>query len=166
MEQQPIEETGMSVEHEYVGFWARLGASLIDTLLLLLITLPLLFAIYGEEYWESGDAIAGGADFIITYLFPLVATILFWMYKAATPGKMVLQAQIVDAKTGQPIGRSQSIIRYIGYYISSLFLGLGFLWIAWDPKKQGWHDKMAGTLVINATPNEADGLTFTDNQSS
>jgi uncharacterized RDD family membrane protein YckC len=46
----------------------------------------------------------------------------------------------------------QYIIRYLGYYVSIFALGLGFLWVAWDDKKQGWHDKMAGTVVILNKP--------------
>jgi uncharacterized RDD family membrane protein YckC len=38
--------------------------------------------------------------------------------------------------------------RYFAYYLSTILLGLGFLWIIWDPKKQGWHDKLAGTVVV------------------
>jgi uncharacterized RDD family membrane protein YckC len=44
----------------------------------------------------------------------------------------------------------QSVIRYLAYYVSLIPLGLGFFWIAWDDKKQGWHDKIAGTIVIHS----------------
>ncbi len=133
---------------EYVGFWARVGASLIDTIVLLLITYPLLYWIYGKEYWLSGVLIVGKADVAINWVFPLVATVLFWMYKSATPGKMVIRARVVDASTGHAPSFGQSIVRYLGYFVSVISLGLGFFWIGWDAKKQGWHDKMAGTVVV------------------
>ena len=92
----------------------------------------------------------GPADFVISYLFPAVASITFWIYKSATPGKMVFGLKIVDAETAGPCGTGQLIGRYLGYYPSFLVLGLGFIWVAFDKRKQGWHDKMAGTLVIRS----------------
>jgi|TARA_B110000914_G_scaffold24035_1_gene17946 uncharacterized RDD family membrane protein YckC len=135
---------------EYVGFWSRLGASIIDSIIIIVITLPTLYLIYGGDYFNSEEFIQGFSDVIISYVFPLVATILFWIYKCATPGKIALSVKIVDAKTGNNPTVRQSIIRYLGYYVSLIPLGLGFLWIAWDAKKQGWHDKMAGTVVIRS----------------
>jgi uncharacterized RDD family membrane protein YckC len=58
---------------------------------------------------------------------------------------------VIDAVSGDAIGTRQALLRYLGYFLSILPLGLGFLWIAWDARKQGWHDKLAGTVVI-ATP--------------
>jgi len=135
---------------EYVGFWSRLGASIIDSIIIIVITLPTLYLIYGDDYFNSEEFIQGFSDVIISYVFPLVATILFWIYKCATPGKIALSVKIVDAKTGNNPTVRQSTIRYLGYYVSLIPLGLGFLWIAWDAKKQGWHDKMAGTVVIRS----------------
>ena len=135
---------------EYVGFWSRLGASIIDSIIIIVITLPTLYLIYGGDYFNSEEFIQGFSDVIISYVFPLVATILFWIYKCATPGKIALSVKIVDAKTGNNPTVRQSTVRYLGYYVSLIPLGLGFLWIAWDAKKQGWHDKMAGTVVIRS----------------
>lgn len=133
---------------EYAGFWARVGAMLIDAVLLALISLPLLLLIYGEEYLDSTDFIAGPADFVISWVFPAIAIIVFWAYKSATPGKMVVHAKIVDEKSGKPPSVGQCIGRYFAYIISTIPLGLGYLWVAFDKKKQGWHDKLAGTVVI------------------
>lgn len=135
--------------YEYSGFWIRLGASLIDIIILIAITFPMLYMIYGETLYHSEDFILGGADLIISYVMPFVATILFWMYKSATPGKMVVKAIIVDAKTGNAPTIKQSIIRYFGYIVSMIPLCLGYIWVCWDSRKQGWHDKMAGTVVIH-----------------
>ena len=135
--------------YEYSGFWIRFGASLIDIVILIAITFPMLYMIYGETLYYSEDFILGGADFIISYVMPFVATILFWMYKSATPGKMAVKAIIVDFKTGNAPTIKQSIIRYFGYMVSMIPLCLGFIWVCWDNKKQGWHDKMAGTVVIH-----------------
>lgn len=133
---------------EYVGFWLRLGASLIDTVLLSMVIFPILFAIYGKEYFGGGQLIAGPADFIVSYVFPAIAIIIFWIYRSATPGKMAIRAKIVDARTGQPPSKGQLVGRYFAYYLSMFPFFLGFLWIAWDSRKQGWHDKLAGTVVV------------------
>ncbi len=135
---------------EYAGFWIRVWASIIDTILLMLITIPLLISIYGTGYFdpEISGLIAGPADFIISWVFPAIAIIVFWIYKSATPGKMAISAQIVDAQTGGKASTGQLIGRYFGYYISGIPLGLGIIWVAFDKRKQGWHDKLAGTVVV------------------
>ncbi|HEY1092119.1 MAG TPA: RDD family protein [Burkholderiaceae bacterium] len=80
-----------------------------------------------------------------------VFCIAFWLARQATPGKIVVAARVVDAKTLGPLKSGQAIIRYLGYFVSGIPLFLGFLWVAFDPRKQGWHDKLAGTLVLHDT---------------
>jgi uncharacterized RDD family membrane protein YckC len=133
---------------EYVGFWPRVGAALIDTLLILLVTMPLLTLIYGRQYWFSNTWLQGPADFLINWLLPAVAVVLFWVYRQATPGKSAIGARIVDARTGGKPGTGQLVGRYLAYYVSIIPLMLGILWVAFDPRKQGWHDKLAGTVVV------------------
>jgi uncharacterized RDD family membrane protein YckC len=111
------------------------------------ITLPMLYRGYGSQYWDSTEVIMGAPDFIISWIFPFAATTLFWIYKSATPSKIAVRAKIVDEKTRNLPTLMQSIIRYIAYFVSPIAFCLGFLWIAWDKKKQGWHDKLAGTVV-------------------
>ena len=132
----------------YAGFWIRVAASLIDTLLLVLITAPILTAVYGSAYWTGEQAVSGALDVFLNYIFPAVAVIIFWIYKSATPGKIALKLKIVDAKTGGKPTAGQLIGRYLGYYLSAIPFLLGIIWVAFDKKKQGWHDKLAGTLVI------------------
>lgn len=145
---------------EYVGFWARVWASIIDSILLLVIIYPILFAIYGKEYFEESHFILGFGDFLLSYVFPALAIIIFWIYKSATPGKLVIKAKIVDAKTGNKPSTGQFIGRYFAYYVSLIPLGLGMLWVAWDPKKQGWHDKLAGTVVVRPMNSGAEPVRF------
>jgi uncharacterized RDD family membrane protein YckC len=135
---------------EYVGFWPRVGAALIDTLLLLFITVPLVTLIYGRQYWSSTDWIHGPADFLVNWFLPAVAVVLFWVYRQATPGKIAIGARIVDARTGAKPGTGQLVGRYLAYYVSIIPLMLGILWVAFDPRKQGWHDKLAGTVVVRS----------------
>ncbi|HIE00734.1 MAG TPA: RDD family protein [Thiotrichaceae bacterium] len=138
-------------ELKYVGFWARTLATLIDTVIIILITLPPLLGIYGMVYLESDALVQGPAHFLISYLFPAIVIIMFWKYKQATPGKMAISAIIVDANTGEKPSIKQLLGRYFAYIISMLPLGLGCIWVAFDKRKQGWHDKLAGTVVISKT---------------
>jgi len=136
---------------EYAGFWIRLGASLIDTLVLLIITVPLLTMIYGADYWLSTSAVKGIWDLLLSYVLPAFAVIVFWTYKSATPGKMALRLKVVDAATGGAVPTGRLVARYVGYFVSMIPLFLGFIWVGIDSKKQGWHDKMAGTVVVRKT---------------
>jgi uncharacterized RDD family membrane protein YckC len=134
----------------YVGFWARVAASIIDTILLMMVIAPIALAVVGREYFDPTRAL-GGAEVLLEWIFPAVAVIVFWVYRSATPGKMVINAVIVDANTlGKPT-TGQFIGRYLGYFVSTIPFGLGLLWVGWDPRKQGWHDKLAGTVVIRKT---------------
>lgn len=140
-------------ELEYVGFWARTVASLIDSVLVLVITFPLLVAVYGWGYFGSEEAglmglIKGPADFLISWVLPAIAILVFWIARQATPGKMAIGARIVDARTGEPASNAQLVGRYFSYYVAIIPFCLGLLWVAFDPRKQGWHDKLAGTVVV------------------
>tara|TARA_B110000211_G_C13867262_1_gene459219 strand:- start:269 stop:703 length:435 start_codon:yes stop_codon:yes gene_type:complete len=133
---------------EYAGFWLRVGASLIDTILMMVIIVPVLSMIYGKGYWASEAVFLGAWDLLFNYIFPAIVVIVFWIVKSATPGKILLDISIVDAKTGGKPSNGQLIGRYFAYYISVLPLMLGFIWVGFDKRKQGWHDKLAGTLVV------------------
>ena len=147
-------------DQEYAGFWIRVGASLIDTVLVLIITIPILTSIYGQASWYGGNWVRGHWDFIFSYILPGIAVILFWVYKSATPGKLITKLTIVDAKTGNKPTTGQFIIRYLGYYVSMLPLFLGIIWVGIDQRKQGWHDKLAGTVVLRS--NQAEPVIFED----
>ncbi|MBJ7278691.1 RDD family protein [Marinobacter salarius] len=135
-------------EQEYAGFWIRTGAALIDSLLILVIVAPIISLIYGSEYWLSESFIVGFWDVVLNYVLPAIAVIVFWIYKSATPGKMATRLVIVDARTGEKPTTAQFIGRYLAYYISILPLFLGLIWVGIDKRKQGWHDKLAGTVVL------------------
>ena len=147
---------------EYAGFWVRVLASLVDSVLMVLIILPVLYGVYGDHYLASGHLVAGFWDFMLSYVLPAVATVLFWAYKSATPGKMLIRARIVDARTGRKPTTGQLLLRYLGYFAAMLPLMLGILWVAFDRRKQGWHDKIAGTVVIREPGLAADAVSFED----
>ncbi|WP_320039840.1 RDD family protein [uncultured Desulfobacter sp.] len=145
-------------EYEYAGFWVRTGAAIIDTILILIIIVPILTAIYGTDYWINQSIVKGFWDVLFNYILPAIAIIIFWTYKSATPGKMALKLTIVDAKNGGHPSTGQLIGRYFGYYISIIPLFLGLIWVGIDRRKQGLHDKLAGTVVIKN--NKKEKVTF------
>jgi len=129
----------------YVGFSQRLAAFLIDWLVVFVVYGPLVIMAFGSEYFSLEvprywDAATG--------LVIAVGTLLFWRYQGATPGKIAIAARIVDAQTGGSPRTARLVVRFFAYIVSALPLCLGFLWIAFDRRKQGWHDKIAGTVVI------------------
>jgi uncharacterized RDD family membrane protein YckC len=141
-----------TAELEYVGFWLRVWACLIDTVVMLAVTAPILWLVYGRGYFAFDAPVAGPVDFLLTWLLPGLVVISFWNERHATPGKMAISAIIVDEKTASPPSLGQHIGRYLAYFIAALPLGLGLVWVAFDRKKQGWHDKLAGTMVIRVRP--------------
>jgi uncharacterized RDD family membrane protein YckC len=73
--------------------------------------------------------------------------ILAWSIEGQTVGQKFLGIKVISTN-GSPVGLGKAIMRYIGYFISSIPLMLGFAWIAFDERRQGWHDKIAGTYVV------------------
>lgn len=149
--EQTTEELSQQTTIRYASFWARVVAVIIDMLIWMIISLPLLYLVYGETYFMqdiNSPFIEGPADVIVNWILPIIIVLIFWTLKQATPGKLLLKMKIVDAKTGLRPTLLQFIIRYLGYIPSTLIFLLGFIWVVWDKKKQTWHDKMAGTVVI------------------
>ena len=138
-------ENDTQVELEFAGFWLRAWAFLIDMFLIGLITTPFTTVMVDSTYYTPSDRLM---EFLVFALFPALYVILFWVYKGATPGKMAISAKIVDATSGEHPAAPRFIARYVGYLLSMLPLGLGFVWIAFDKRKQGWHDKLSGTMVV------------------
>ena len=133
---------------DYAGFWQRAAAFLIDWLIVIVILMPLLIVVFGIR-----EVSLDPAEHSWDLLVPLVigaAVIGFWRYCGATPGKVALGVRIVDAKDGSAPSTLRLIVRLLAYLVSALPMYLGFLWIGIDRRKQGWHDKIARTIVINA----------------
>jgi uncharacterized RDD family membrane protein YckC len=132
------------------GFWIRVAATVIDSVLILAVITPFILLLGEPMHNISDSTLPTAENLILNYFIPALAIIAFWMYKSSTPGKMIFHLKIVDAKTRKKPTTKQLIGRYFAYYISILPFMLGFVWVAIDSKKQGWHDKMAGTLVVKA----------------
>jgi uncharacterized RDD family membrane protein YckC len=79
--------------------------------------------------------------------FSVVYFVGFWSTDGQTIGKTILGLRVVTSD-GSQRSAAKAFLRYIGYIVNTLLLSIGFLWAAFDQRRQGWHDKIAGTLVI------------------
>jgi uncharacterized RDD family membrane protein YckC len=140
----------------YGGFWIRFAAIFIDSLIVGIVILVLFLAIDLIAYRLAGvtgstvDPNANGVDTVsrlISYALSIGYFVYFWGM-GQTPAMRRLGLQVVDATTGAPIGFGRALLRYVGYVISALACYLGLIWAAFDGRKQGWHDKIAHTVVI------------------
>ena len=135
-----VDVAGETVAVEYMGFWIRLAAAIIDGIIISII-FGILFAFIFSE----------------TILRDIVNVICGWAYhtlfiglRGQTPGKMVLRIKVVNEQGVVP-GLGYAALREIpGKIISGIVFLLGYIWVAFDSRKQAWHDKMAKTYVVRA----------------
>jgi len=129
----------LPLEVRCAGFWRRFVAYIIDIIILGIISY-ILILISAEVYY----------DWLRWPLYVLYF-IGFWKWRGQTPGKMVMGVKIVTMDE-KPISLGRAVLRYIGYIISDAILFIGHFMIAFDGKKQGLHDKIAGTIVLKRRP--------------
>lgn len=134
------------IEYEYAGFWIRFLAYIIDNLVFGVIGLVVSFvlSLVGLYDWEAE---LNTFD-MIWWIVIVVVSIVMWVKYAGTPGKRLLRLKILDADTGEPLSAGKAILRYVGYIPAYLVLCIGVIWVAFDQRKQGWHDKMANSVVV------------------
>lgn len=135
--------------YQYAGALRRLGALLIDSLLVAMFLggAALVWITVGEatpEWDRHLVSIWSGGTFFIAILLKIVLDAEL----QGTPGLHLMDCRLVDARSGRPITISQSVKRILGLVPALLPAGLGLAWMLWDPCKQGLHDKLAGTVVI------------------
>lgn len=146
------------VAANYAGFWIRLLALIIDAIILGIVT-SILNSVLGfnrAQQQALENALQGGGTGA-TYFSPasFLSTAINWayfvgmdVYKGATIGKMALGLRVVNAN-GEKLDIGKAALREIvGKIVSALPLGLGFIWVGFDAKKQGFHDKIAQTYVV------------------
>lgn len=132
------------------GFWIRMGAFWMDWLIILLIAIFLGSLAYstaiGRELFPNLEKI----NLFIILLFIFYHALFLGRFKT-TPGKKFFGLMIIPKNEHTGFSYAEAFLRTLSYFISELFLGIGFLWIALDRKKQAWHDKIAKTLVVRKT---------------
>ena len=137
---------------QYAGFLRRFSAFCVDGVIVSAITSALLVALYGVPAVQMNSVVAfehmNWKMISLEYGLPLLWSVGFWLWWMATPGKLLMDCQVVDVKTLSKARFGQLLLRYLGYILSAIPFGLGFLWILFDNKNQGWHDKLSGTAII------------------
>ena len=135
----------------YSGFWKRVAASVIDSMVVMLASFPIYF-IFGLALMDDYGDVGVEYEILTTML-----NILFgWIYfatmessaKQGTLGKMALSIKVVDLNEN-PISFAQASGRHFGKIISTIILFIGFIMVAFTEKKQSLHDMMAGTLIVD-----------------
>ena len=152
-----------------IGLGLRVAAFLVDSLIvwvaglllgILVATAGLLLTMYlpGRPIPLDGLIVLSGLAFSVVYF------VLAWAKSGQTLGKMAVGIKVIGAD-GQPPSIGKAVLRYIGYFISGIALSLGFLWVAFDQERQGWHDKLAKTYIVYSDVDfgNADTITFTPN---
>lgn len=145
----------------YAGFGRRLAATLVDLTLISVVVFPLLYLFYGPDYFLWAEThnvffnIYSFGDFMISKLMPLAFVVYCWHRYGATPGKFLLGCRVIDLASGKHPELGQAVGRYLAYVVSLLPAYLGFLWILWDRRKQGFHDKLVKTAVLYEPDDES-----------
>jgi len=103
---------------------------------------------FNEYFYKQHGLVKVIINQFAQFIILCIVYFYFWMKNQGTPGKKWLSLKIVDETTLAKPSKKQLLIRLFGYIISVLPVFLGIVWIAFDRKKQGWHDKLAKTLVI------------------
>jgi len=164
--------------YKFAGFWRRLVAYLIDSTIItivffVLFMIAMMAFLFGSMSGNSSEWLADLMDptkasliLIFTWIFYVAMTIAYFTYfhgtTGRTPGKMLLGLQVLSAD-GTPISFGIAFLRAVGYLVSGALFNIGFIWAAFDKRKQGWHDKIADTVVIiKEQENQSAGISISD----
>ena len=105
---------------------------------------------FAQMVWESrGPLLATNGIFVLMIGLLLITC---QMAYRTTPGKWLLGLRIVRHETLEPIARWRYIVRFFAYFVSCVPAMLGIVWMNFNKQRRGWHDYMAGTVVINTRP--------------
>jgi len=125
----PCEANRAEMDFVYADHWRRATAAIIDSTITIIVLTPLMLAVLGGDHEISKDiGLLEAATMFLKYIVPIIVTIFFWTVFKATPGKMLMDCEIVHMETGEKLGVSHSVKRYVGYFVA--------------------HDKMADSVVI------------------
>lgn len=149
----------------YAGFVSRFVALLLDIALLMValsLTTTFVNALVGLFNLEAlagrfmtGDGAAAAVGVALTglagTLFIVAYGVIAWSLNGQTVGDLLVGVRVVRAD-GHRVSFGRAVARMIGCYVSGLALFLGFIWALYDGRRQGWHDKLAGTVVVYDWP--------------
>ena len=130
----------------YAGFWIRVVAYIIDAIILGVLggIIDAIFQVNLQNPTSGNYTAANGLGVLISIAYFAG----LWTYMGATLGQRIFGIRVVDANTGQQLTIGKALVRWVGLFIAFIVCFIGVIWVAFDPRKQGWADKIAGTLVL------------------
>ena len=144
MQQQPVAAAGSSlISAPKAGFWVRVVAYSIDLMIV---------GIIGSAITAVVNLSVNGVS-DLNILLALIYFTYFWSNSSVWPGQtigMKLFNLRVIKTDGSDLHIGGALLRYVGLLISVIVILIGLIWVGFDPNKQGWHDKIAGTYVVKA----------------
>jgi len=153
----PPRAVGPAPGLRYGGFWIRVLACVIDIVILVAV-MRLLTSVVGIEFWEvqvqdsTFNGFSNRSFVVVLNPLALLASLTYfagqWWIRGRTIGMALLGLRVVRGADGTAIGPGRGIGRFFGLVLSFLVLAIGVIWVAADARKQGWHDKLAGTVVV------------------
>jgi len=158
--QTPPEQPGPAPGVEFAPHGERLVAYILDALILFVILIVAVVLL--------GGAVLTGSDFsapnapqigpfaaisgLLFVLFVIIVSVgyfpFFWARGGQTPGMKPFGLYVVRDRDGGPVGLGQALLRLVGYWVNGIVLYIGFIWVFIDARRRGWHDLIAGTVVV------------------
>lgn len=149
-EAAPSTQSGPMAGYIYGGFGVRALAFILDAIILGVLSTAL-----APLFGTGNMVMVEGSRFEINYTANAISTLVgliyfigFWVWRQQTPGMIPFNLRVVSAETGEKIDWVRGLLRYVGLLISFVVIFLGVIWVAFDSRKQGWHDKIANTVVV------------------
>ena len=132
-----VDELPSGLGGQPAGFWRRFAAAFIDGLVIAIVDTVL-------------RLVLGTAGQLLGFVVSLAYFTYFHGRTGQTPGDAALSIRVVDVRDnpGQPIGYGRALVRFLVSIVSAIVFFLGYLWMLWDPHKQTWHDKAAGSVPV------------------
>jgi uncharacterized RDD family membrane protein YckC len=147
--QAPEPEAGPAPGIEFASPGARLVGYIVDILIqfVVVVVLGVISVVLAVIFWPLA---------VISALLIIAVSILyfpyFWVQSGQTPGMSIMKIKVVRDADGGPITWGPAILRWIGFWISTVVFYIGFIWIFVDKRRRGWMDLIAGTVVVAAPP--------------
>jgi uncharacterized RDD family membrane protein YckC len=150
----PVEAVGPAPGVRFASHGARLVAYIVDGILVgVLVTIVAVLLSFGVAALAvagaDGLAVLGGLLVVVAiFAVSLGYFPWFWVKGGATPGMRIFNLRVVRDRDGGPIGWGEALLRLVGFWVSSIVFYLGFAWILIDKRRRGWHDLIAGTVMV------------------
>ena len=125
----------------------RIAAGVLDAFIVALVFTPLNPSLWSSDPSPSLFLALWGSAVVLAFVY----MVLFdGGRRGATPGKRIVGIRVTDAHSGGPIGYRRAVVRRLGYCLGGLVMYVGWLWLLFDSRRQTWHDKLAGSVVVSA----------------